>query len=67
MLNVWFSEPSSDDPQDLENIAHLTEIESGESAQPAAAGEGKPAEAGKAKAGGEKAARQPRSKRAAEG
>jgi len=27
MLNVWFSEPASDDPQDVENIAHLSEIE----------------------------------------
>lgn len=27
MLDAWFSEPSSDDPQDVENIAHLGEIE----------------------------------------
>src|SRR5437588_5406450 len=27
MLDVWFSEPPSEDPQDRENIAHLGEIE----------------------------------------
>jgi ribose 5-phosphate isomerase B len=27
MLDVWFSEPASDEPQDVENIAHLSEIE----------------------------------------
>lgn len=37
MLNVWFSEPVSDDPQDLENIAHVTEIESGRAAPPSPA------------------------------
>src|SRR5947209_2111978 len=27
ILDVWFAEKPSDDPQDVENIAHLTEIE----------------------------------------
>jgi ribose 5-phosphate isomerase B len=56
MLDVWFSEPASDDPQDRENIAHLTEIESGGQSAPAATAqtEAKPA-------------RQTRAKRAAKG
>jgi ribose 5-phosphate isomerase B len=35
MLDAWFSEEASADPQDVENIAHLSDIEAG--AQPAAA------------------------------
>jgi ribose 5-phosphate isomerase B len=51
MLDVWFSEPASDDPQDLENIAHLTEIETGGQAVSAAAAssEAKPARPARAK------------------
>jgi ribose 5-phosphate isomerase B len=65
MLNVWFSEAVSDDPQDLENIAHLSDIESGGAAPSAPAKEPEPA--ANDKAPGEKAGRQPRSKRAAKG
>jgi ribose 5-phosphate isomerase B len=43
MLDVWFSEQPSDDPQDRENIAHLGEIESSAQAAPeTAASEAKP-------------------------
>ncbi|HTX30572.1 MAG TPA: RpiB/LacA/LacB family sugar-phosphate isomerase [Solirubrobacteraceae bacterium] len=61
MLDVWFSEAVSDDPQDLENIAHLSEIEAGGAAPSAAARDQTKAP------NGEKAPRQPRSKRAAKG
>jgi ribose 5-phosphate isomerase B len=36
ILDAWFSERPSDDPQDIENIAHLTEIEAGSRATPTA-------------------------------
>jgi ribose 5-phosphate isomerase B len=36
ILDAWFSEGPSDDPQDIENIAHLTEIEAGTRGKPAA-------------------------------
>src|SRR5579864_639241 len=52
ILDAWFSEPVSDDPQDIENIAHLSEIEA--AAQPEPASQAKPA-------------RQTRAKRAAKG
>ena len=61
MLDVWFAEPPSDDPQDLENIAHLREIESGAAVGSAAGDQPKP------EAGGAKAGRQGRAKRAAKG
>ncbi|HLY50879.1 MAG TPA: RpiB/LacA/LacB family sugar-phosphate isomerase [Solirubrobacteraceae bacterium] len=53
ILDAWFSEEVSDDPQDAENIAHLREIE--------AAGEPEPAPASPPKN------RQTRTKRAAKG
>ena len=61
MLNVWFSEPASDEPQDLANIAHLSEIESGGAG--GASGQSEPKKA-KAAAGDEASGR---SKRAAKG
>lgn len=68
MLNVWFSEPASDDPQDLENIAHIREIESGGAAPSVAAAEPEAAAAGgKGKAAAEKPARPAKGKRAAKG
>jgi ribose 5-phosphate isomerase B len=51
ILDAWFAEEVSDDPQDLENIAHLSEIEAGGKPEPVA----KPS----------KPARQPRAKRPA--
>ena len=48
MLDVWFAEPSSDDPQDVENIAHLGDIESADQPE-AAAGESKPSGKSRAK------------------
>jgi ribose 5-phosphate isomerase B len=42
MLDVWFSEGPSDDPQDMENIAHLGEIEGSAPASHAATTEAKP-------------------------
>src|SRR5947209_6803123 len=47
ILDVWFAEEPSDDPQDMENIAHLSEIE-GE-ARPKAAPRVKAARPAKAK------------------
>jgi ribose 5-phosphate isomerase B len=41
ILDVWFAEAASEDPQDVQNIAHLSEIET--------AGEPKPQRAAKAK------------------
>ena len=68
MLDVWFSEPASDDPQDQENIAHLSEIESG-GAKAASVGESETAETNKAGAPASQALpdRPTRSKRAAKG
>jgi ribose 5-phosphate isomerase B len=57
MLDAWFSEAASDDPQDLENIAHLSEIEA--SSRPASPSQLKP------EASPAKAARPTRAKRAA--
>jgi len=37
ILDAWFSEEVSDDPQDVENIAHLSEIEGSVSTEPAPA------------------------------
>lgn len=42
MLDAWFSEPASDDPQDMENIAHLSEIEGSAQGEPSPAGEDGP-------------------------
>ncbi len=69
MLDAWFSEPASDDPQDLENIAHLTEIEAGGAKAPSSSGQSESAEASQAEAPASQGppARQTRSKRAAKG
>jgi ribose 5-phosphate isomerase B len=56
ILDAWFSEQVSDDPQDVENIAHLNEIETRR---------GTGAEPGVAPAAEPKPARQSRAKRAA--
>ena len=45
ILDVWFAEAPSEDPQDVDNIAHLTEIETDSAPQPIAAA--KPKRAGK--------------------
>jgi ribose 5-phosphate isomerase B len=65
MLDVWFSEEASDDPQDRENIAHLSEIEA--TSQPASAPTDRRAAASAPKpaASAPKPARQARAKRAA--
>jgi ribose 5-phosphate isomerase B len=42
ILDAWFSEEVSDDPQDVENIAHLSEIEGSVSTEPAPAPDSKP-------------------------
>jgi ribose 5-phosphate isomerase B len=72
ILDAWFSEEVSDDPQDVENIAHLSDIEAGAppqqtaaqpietAASPEAAASPQPAAAT-----GPKPARQPRAKRTA--
>jgi ribose 5-phosphate isomerase B len=60
MLDAWFSEEASDDPQDVENINHLSEIEGGSPSEPAAEPEPEPAATGQAKP-----ARQTRAKRPA--
>jgi ribose 5-phosphate isomerase B len=48
ILDAWFSEEVSDDPQDVENIAHLGEIEAAVGPRPTEAVE-KPARQGRAK------------------
>jgi hypothetical protein len=48
ILDAWFSEQVSDDPQDLENITHLGDMEAAASAAPAAK-RGKPASQTRAK------------------
>jgi ribose 5-phosphate isomerase B len=41
ILDVWFAEEPSEDPQDVDNIAHLTDIESDSAPKPTPAGKPK--------------------------